>query len=75
MLGHRFDPAQKIKDEFPGVQLQQYDTYSACVEALKNKAVDALTTDEVILAGYAAQTPGRSRSSANRSPRSATGSA
>lgn len=51
-------PAQKIKDEFPGVQLQQYDTYSACVEALKNKAVDALTTDEVILAGYAAQTPG-----------------
>ncbi|BBZ04962.1 glutamate-binding protein [Mycolicibacterium chitae] len=51
-------PAQKIKDEFPGVQLQQYDTYSACVEALKNNAVDALTTDEVILAGYAAQTPG-----------------
>ncbi len=51
-------PAQKIKDEFPGVQLQQYDTYSACVEALKNNAVDALTTDEVILAGYAAQTLG-----------------
>lgn len=51
-------PAQKIKDEYPGVQLQQYDTYSACVEALKNGAVDAVTTDEVILAGYAAQTPG-----------------
>jgi len=40
------------------VQLQQYDTYSACVEALKNGAVDAVTTDEVILAGYAAQSPG-----------------
>ncbi len=51
-------PAQKIKDEFPSVQLQQYDTYSACIEALKNGAVDAVTTDEVILAGYAAQTPG-----------------
>ncbi|MBI3216644.1 MAG: glutamate ABC transporter substrate-binding protein [Mycobacterium sp.] len=51
-------PAQKIKDEFPSVQLQQYDTYSACIEALKNGAIDAVTTDEVILAGYAAQNPG-----------------
>ena len=51
-------PAQHIKDEYPGVQLQQYDTYSACIEALKNGAIDAVTTDEVILAGYAAQTPG-----------------
>ncbi|MET0452168.1 MAG: glutamate ABC transporter substrate-binding protein [Mycobacterium sp.] len=51
-------PAQKIKDEFPTVQLQQYDTYSACIEALKNGAIDAVTTDEVILAGYAAQSPG-----------------
>jgi len=54
-------PAQRIKDEYPGVQLQQYDTYSACVEALKNGAVDAVTTDEVILAGYAAQSPGTFR--------------
>lgn len=51
-------PAQKIKDEYELVQLQQYDTYSACIEALKNGAVDAVTTDEVILAGYAAQSPG-----------------
>ncbi|ADT99925.1 glutamate ABC transporter substrate-binding protein [Mycolicibacterium gilvum] len=51
-------PAQKIKDEYQGVQLQQYDTYSACIDALKNGAVDAVTTDEVILAGYAAQSPG-----------------
>ncbi|MGA5465201.1 glutamate ABC transporter substrate-binding protein [Mycobacterium sp. NPDC050041] len=52
-------PAQKIKDEYTGVQLQQYDTYSACIEALKNGAIDAVTTDEVILAGYAAQQPGQ----------------
>lgn len=51
-------PAQRIKDKYPGVQLQQYDTYTACVEALKNGAVDAVTTDAVILAGYAAQSPG-----------------
>lgn len=51
-------PAQRIKDKYPGVQLQQYDTYSACVEALKSGAIDAVTTDEVILAGYAAQQPG-----------------
>ncbi|ABM13240.1 MULTISPECIES: glutamate ABC transporter substrate-binding protein [Mycolicibacterium] len=51
-------PAQKIKDKYQGVQLQQYDTYSACIDALKNGAVDAVTTDEVILAGYAAQSPG-----------------
>ena len=51
-------PAQRIKDKYPGVQLQQYDPYSACVEALKNGAIDAVTTDEVILAGYAAQSPG-----------------
>jgi glutamate transport system substrate-binding protein len=51
-------PAQRIKDKYPGVQLQQYDTYSACIEALKNGAIDAVTTDETILAGYAAQNPG-----------------
>ena len=47
--------AQKIKDEIPGVNLQEYNTYSLCVDALKSGAVDALTTDDTILAGYAAQ--------------------
>ena len=51
-------PAQRIKDKYPGVQLQQYDTYSACIEALRNGAIDAVSTDEVILAGFAAQFPG-----------------
>ncbi|GGG08059.1 glutamate-binding protein [Rhodococcoides trifolii] len=52
-------PAQKIKDQYPDVQLQEYDTYSACVEALRNGAVAAVTTDDIILAGYAAQFPGQ----------------
>ena len=47
--------AKKIKDKYPDVQLQEYKTYSLCVDALKSKAVDALTTDNTILAGYAAQ--------------------
>ncbi len=48
-------PAQKIKEKYPDTQLQEYDTYSKCVEELANGTVDALTTDNTILAGYAAQ--------------------
>lgn len=52
-------PAQKVKDNYAqDVQLQEFDTYSACVEALRNGTVDAVTTDDIILAGYAAQFPG-----------------
>ena len=40
------------------MQLQEYDTYSSCVEALRNGNVDALTTDATILGGYSAQSPG-----------------
>ena len=47
--------AQKVKDVVPGVQLQEFGTYSECVAALVSKGVDALTTDNTILAGYAAQ--------------------
>jgi glutamate transport system substrate-binding protein len=47
--------AAKVKSKYPGVQLQEYDTYSKCVEALTAKVVDALTTDYTILAGYASQ--------------------
>ena len=47
--------AQKVKAKYPGVQLQEFGTYSECVAALVSKGVDALTTDNTILAGYAAQ--------------------
>ena len=48
--------AKKIKDTYAtSVQLQEYDTYSKCVEALNTGAIDAVTTDNVILAGFAAQ--------------------
>jgi glutamate transport system substrate-binding protein len=48
--------AQKVADKYAKtVQLQKYDTYSKCVEALSAGAIDAVTTDNTILAGYAAQ--------------------
>ena len=47
--------AQNVKDEYPGTQLQEFPTYSECVTALVAETVDALTTDDTILAGYAAQ--------------------
>ncbi len=47
--------AQKVKDKYPDVNLQEFGTYSECVAALVSKGVDALTTDDTILAGYAAQ--------------------
>ena len=47
--------AQNVKDEVPGVNLQEFGTYSECVAALVSGAIDALTTDDTILAGYASQ--------------------
>ena len=48
--------AQNIKDKLaPKAQLQNYPTYSACLTGLQNGAIDALTTDDSILAGYASQ--------------------
>ncbi|MGW4274372.1 glutamate ABC transporter substrate-binding protein [Streptomyces seoulensis] len=48
--------AQNIKDKLaPKANLLKYPTYSACLNGLQNKAIDALTTDDSILAGYASQ--------------------
>ncbi len=46
-------PAQKVKAALPDVQLQEFDTYAACAEGVKQGVVDALTTDATILAGFA----------------------
>jgi glutamate transport system substrate-binding protein len=49
--------AQNVKDKLaPKAQLQQYPTYSACLTGLQSGAINALTTDDSILAGYASQT-------------------
>ncbi|MEU1973611.1 glutamate ABC transporter substrate-binding protein [Microbacterium sp. NPDC019599] len=48
---------QRIKDEYPDADTTEFDGYSQCVEQLKNDQVDAVTTDEAILIGFAAQDP------------------
>lgn len=48
--------AKKIKDSYSSsVQLREYDTYATCVEALSAGTIDAVTADNLILAGYASQ--------------------
>ncbi|MFD7287525.1 glutamate ABC transporter substrate-binding protein [Streptomyces sp. NPDC059863] len=48
--------AQNIADKLaPKADLQEFGGYSECLTGLENKAVDALTTDDSILAGYASQ--------------------
>ncbi|MFF8811211.1 glutamate ABC transporter substrate-binding protein [Streptomyces pactum] len=48
--------AQNVKKDFaPDAELQRYNQYSQCLTGLENKNLDALTTDDSILAGYAAQ--------------------
>jgi glutamate transport system substrate-binding protein len=48
--------AQNVKDKLaPKAQLQNYGGYSECLTGVENKAIDALTTDDSILAGYASQ--------------------
>ncbi|MGP4085990.1 transporter substrate-binding domain-containing protein, partial [Streptomyces sp. KR55] len=48
--------AQNIQDEIaPKAQLREYGTYSECIAGLQSGAVDAVTTDDSILAGFAAQ--------------------
>ncbi|GMA26426.1 glutamate ABC transporter substrate-binding protein [Luteimicrobium album] len=48
--------AQKIKDTYANkVNLVEYPGYAECVTALNGGAVDAVTTDDIILAGLAAQ--------------------
>lgn len=49
-------PLQRIREEYNG-EVTERQTYSECVEQLKAGQVDAITTDEAILAGYVALEP------------------
>ncbi|CAM5664575.1 MULTISPECIES: transporter substrate-binding domain-containing protein [Streptomyces] len=50
-------PYQRIKGDYPQAVLVAYDTYSVCVDNLLTYQVDAVTTDDAILIGYAAKAP------------------
>jgi glutamate transport system substrate-binding protein len=48
---------QRIKDEYKKAKTVEFEKYSQCVDGLINKQVDAVTTDDAILKGYAGQQP------------------
>lgn len=48
-------PGQRIEKDYPQAELVTYDTVSKCVTDLQSGSVDAVTTDDAILRGYAAQ--------------------
>ncbi|MER7175358.1 glutamate ABC transporter substrate-binding protein [Streptomyces mesophilus] len=50
-------PYQRIQADYPKAVLVAYDTYSICVDNLLTYQVDAVTTDDAILQGYAAKLP------------------
>lgn len=51
-------PAENIRTKYPKAKLKLTDTYSNCLEPLRNDQVDAVTTDNVILAGFVDQNEG-----------------
>ncbi|HWS31723.1 MAG TPA: glutamate ABC transporter substrate-binding protein [Actinoplanes sp.] len=52
-------PIQRVRDEAltEPENIVEFKTYSECVSQLLDKKVDAVTTDDAILKGYAAQSP------------------
>jgi len=52
-------PIQRVKDQqlTEASNIVEFQTYSQCVDQLVSKQVDAVTTDDAILKGYAAQQP------------------
>ncbi|MGY0057394.1 glutamate ABC transporter substrate-binding protein [Streptomyces sp. LZ34] len=50
-------PLMRIQSDYPKAHAVAYDTYSVCVDNLISLQVDAVTTDNTILLGYAAKAP------------------
>ncbi|RLV10522.1 ABC transporter substrate-binding protein [Streptomyces griseocarneus] len=50
-------PLQRIQRDYPKAIAVAYDTYSICVDNLLSLQVDAVTTDDTILMGFAAKAP------------------
>jgi glutamate transport system substrate-binding protein len=52
-LGSTYE--ETIREEAPDAELRLVDTYSECLELLQNEAIDAISTDDVILTGMIIQ--------------------
>jgi glutamate transport system substrate-binding protein len=47
-------PIQNIRTNYPDAEAVEFDTYTECVDQLEAGQIDAVSTDDIILAGYAA---------------------
>ncbi|CAN5715303.1 glutamate ABC transporter substrate-binding protein [soil metagenome] len=47
-------PIERIREDYPDAEPVEFDTYTECVDQLQSGQVDAVSTDDIILAGYAA---------------------
>ncbi|MFG3258433.1 glutamate ABC transporter substrate-binding protein [Streptomyces sp. NPDC048172] len=52
-------PLQRVEADYPKATAVAYDSYAICVDNLLNDQVDAVTTDDTILLGYAAKDPAK----------------
>jgi glutamate transport system substrate-binding protein len=52
-LGSTYE--ETIREDAPDAELRLVDTYSECLELLQNEAIDAISTDDVILTGMIIQ--------------------
>jgi glutamate transport system substrate-binding protein len=50
-------PIQRVREQGLTDQIVEFQTYTQCVDQLLTGQVDAVTTDDAILAGYASQQP------------------
>ncbi len=48
-------PEKNLLDNYPDAEVVPFTTYAECIEPLRNGQVDAVSTDNVILAGFAAE--------------------
>lgn len=47
-------PIERIRQDYPAAEPVEFDTYTECVDQLLAGQIDAVSTDDIILAGYAA---------------------
>ncbi len=47
-------PIERIREDYPDAEPVEFDTYTECVDQLLAGQIDAVSTDDIILAGYAA---------------------
>jgi glutamate transport system substrate-binding protein len=47
-------PIARIRESYPEAEPVEFDTYTECVDQLEAGQIDAVSTDDIILAGYAA---------------------